>query len=46
MNADLIYIYMYIYAVNWYVSRWNKRDTMDMIFFFISRPGGLTRKKV
>ena len=30
------------YAVNWCVSRWNGRDTMDVIFFFISRPGGLT----
>ena len=35
-----------IYAVNWCVSRWNGRDTMDVIFFFISRPGGLTREKV
>ena len=34
------------YAVNWCLSRWNGRDTMDVIFFFISRPGGLTRKKV
>ena len=31
-----------IYAVNWCVSRWNGRDTMDVIIFFISRPGGLT----
>ena len=22
------------YAVNWCVSRWNGRDTMDVIFFF------------
>ena len=35
-----------IYAVNWCVSRWNGRDTIDVIFFFISRPGGLTREKV
>ena len=34
------------YAVNWCVSWWNGRDTMDVIVFFISRPGGLTRKKV
>ena len=34
------------YAVNWCVSRWNGRDTMDVIIFFISRPGGLTREKV
>ena len=33
------------YAVNWCVSRWNGRDTMDVIFLFISRPGGLTRKR-
>ena len=36
----------YIYAVNWCVSRWYGRDTMDVIFFFISRPGGLTCEKV
>ena len=36
----------YDYAVNWCVSRWNGRDTTDVIFFFISRPGGLTRDKV
>ena len=35
-----------IYAVNWCVSRWNGRDTMDVINFFISRPGGLTHEKV
>ena len=35
-----------IYAVNWCVSRWNGRDTMDVIIFFISRPGGLAREKV
>ena len=23
-----------IYAVNWCVSRWNGRDTMDVIYFF------------
>ena len=34
-----------IYAVNWCVSQWNGRDTMDVINFFISRPGGLTREK-
>ena len=34
------------YAMNWCVSLWNGRDTMDVIFFFISRPGGLTRVKV
>ena len=28
------------YAVNWCVSRWNGRDTTDVIIFFISRPGG------
>ena len=27
------------YAVNWRVSRWNGRDTMDVIKFFISSPG-------
>ena len=35
-----------IYAMNWCVSRWNGLDTMDVIFFFISRPGGLTCVKV
>ena len=35
-----------IYAVNWCVSRWNGRDTMDVIIFLISRPGGLTHEKV
>ena len=35
-----------LYAVNWCVSRWNGRDTMDVINFFISRPGGLTHEKV
>ena len=35
-----------LYAVNWFVSRWNGRYTMDVIFFFISRPGGLTWKGV
>ena len=35
-----------VYAVNWCVSRWNGHDTMDVIFFFIPRPGGLTREKV
>ena len=35
-----------IYAVNWCVSQWNGRDTMDVINFFISRPGGLTHEKV
>ena len=34
------------YAVNWCVSRWNGRDTMDVINFFISRRGGLTHEKV
>ena len=34
------------YAVNWCVSRWNGRDTMDVIIFFISRPGWLTHEKV
>ena len=34
------------YAVNWCVSRWNGRDTKDVIIFLISRPGGLTREKV
>ena len=28
------------------ISRWNGRDTMDVINFFISRPGGLTHEKV
>ena len=36
---------IWFYAVNWCVSRWNGRDTMDVINFFISRPGGLTREK-
>ena len=35
-----------IYAVNWCVSRWHGRDTMDVIIFFISRPGGITRETV
>ena len=35
-----------IYAVNWCVSRWIGHDTMDVINFFLSRPGGLTREKV
>ena len=26
-----MYIYIYIYAVNWCVSRWNGRDTMEVI---------------
>ena len=34
------------YAVNWCVSRRNGRDTMDVINFFISRPGRLTHEKV
>ena len=34
------------YAVNWYVSRWNGLDTMDVIFFSISRPAGLACEKV
>ena len=34
------------YAMNLCVSRWNERDTMDVINFFISRPGGLTHEKV
>ena len=37
---------MAYYAVNWCVSRWNGRDTMDMINFFTTRPGGLTHEKV
>ena len=45
LNCDGI-IDSEIYAVNWCVSRWNGRDTMDVIIFFISRPGGLTREKV
>ena len=42
-----IYVrWVMFYAVNWCVSRWNGRDTMDVINFFISRPGGLTHEKV
>ena len=41
----IIQLHMTYYAVNWCVSRLNGRDTMDVIFFFISRPGGLTREK-
>ena len=37
---------LFFNAVNWCVSRWNGRDTMDVIIVFISRPGGLTREKV
>ena len=37
--------YLHI-AMNWCVSRWNGRDTMDVMIFFISRPGRLTREKV
>ena len=54
MNATLLTLYcdfiyrwvILLYAVNRCVSLWNGRDTMDVINFFISRPGGLTREKV
>ena len=45
-EAKLQFIGQIFYAVNWCVSQWNGRDTMDVINFFISRPGGLTRQKV
>ena len=35
-----------IYVMNWCVAHWNEHDTMDVIIFFISHRGGLTREKV
>ena len=35
-TISLIPIILLLYAVNWSESRWNGRDTMDVIFFHIT----------